>query len=875
MSTRSTTTHTVPLPATPFIGRTTELAEMTDLIADPACRLLTLVGPGGIGKTRLALEVATRCTEFVNGAAFVPLQPVQSPGVLASTIADVLQFALAGAEEPRVQLLNYLRGKQLLLILDNFEHLLEGVELLSAILAAAPNVKLLVTSREVLNLREEWIYPVHGLEVPPGARMGDIAHYSAVQLFVERARRVRRDFALEHDTANVARICRLVEGMPLAIELAATWIRTLPCAAIVSEIESNLAFLSTRMRNIPEHHRSMQATFDQSWQLLTAEEQQVFCRLAVFRGGFTLAAAHAVYGDPGAALSGRQPHAPNVVRAPSSQLHVLSALVDKSLLRSDPDGRYHLHELLRQYAEARLRETPEEWTRACDRHCAYYTGFLAEREAGMIGGRQREAAREIAADLENIRAAWEWAIERRDVAALRTSEHAFELFHEFRCRYREGYDLFERAAQMLQDTEPTQATQITLAMIRAAQGWFSIRFGRHTQAAALFAQAEDLFNRLQVPPLPGQGTDPLLGRAILALIEGAYAEAGRLGEELVRRAEAQKHISNLPYAWYVLTNAALAQGQYQAAQHYARQAYAAVQASQDHWFMAYCLNELGNVALALNDYAAARQHYQASYTLREEFDDPQGMALALNLLGKVALVQQDYSEARRLYQESLAIYHDVGDRGGIATALHGLGRVRCAEGNFQEARRSFRQALEIAAEIRFTPLILTIFVSVAEMLHQAGQPEWSVTLLVLILRHPASDREASDRAHTLIEHYERQMPPDALIAATRSGQTAALDEVVARLVQELATPSMVPGDANTATPTTPDRPAQPLVEPLTEREREVLELIARGLSNQQIADTLILSVGTIKWYARQIYGKLGVQTRTQAIARARELDLLA
>ncbi len=270
-----------------LVGRDGELAELTRLLGDPACRLLTLTGPGGIGKTGLASEVAARhAGVFADGVVVVPLQAVASAQYLISAVADAVGVPRAGATDPRGQLLDFLQPRRLLLVLDNFEHLVEGVDLVTDMLKAAPEVRLLVTSRVVLNLQEEWIYPVGGLGVPPDEAAEAAESSSAVQLFVERARRVRRDFSLEAERGAVLRICRLTDGMPLAIELAAAWARTLPCSVIASEIERNLAFLATGLRNVPERHRSVRAAFDQSWRLLAEEERAVFRRLAVFQGGF-------------------------------------------------------------------------------------------------------------------------------------------------------------------------------------------------------------------------------------------------------------------------------------------------------------------------------------------------------------------------------------------------------------------------------------------------------------------------------------------------------------------------------------------------------------------------------------------------------------
>lgn len=332
---------------------------------DPACRLLTLIGPGGIGKTRLASEVAAQSAEaFADGAAVIALASVGTADLILPVLAAALDFNLAGAAAPQDQLLHYLRDKQLLLIFDNFEHVLSGVELLSEILAAAPAIKIVATSRERLNVREEWAYEVTGMafpraaELPPADNTQVLEKYSAMRLFVQRARQTVTSFApTPADLSAIAQICELVEGSPLAIELAAAWVNVLDCAAIAAEVQRGQDILITQQRDIPEHHRSMQVVFDRTWERLTDDERRVFSQLSVFRGGFQRAAAQDVA---------------------DASLVILSALVNKSLLRWDQAGHYQVHELLRQYAAGQLAQSAEDEQRSYDRHCRYYGALLQD-----------------------------------------------------------------------------------------------------------------------------------------------------------------------------------------------------------------------------------------------------------------------------------------------------------------------------------------------------------------------------------------------------------------------------------------------------------------------------------------------------------------
>jgi predicted ATPase len=667
-----------------------------------------------VGKTRLALQLASQAEDtFADGVFFVGLQDVPSPAFLMAAIVDALDIQLPEQQEREEPLFAYLRNRQLLLVLDNFEADQEAAAMLAAILAATRHVQLLVTSREALNLSGEWLFPLGGLRYPPEPT-SEPEQYGAMALFDSRARQIRPGFSLAEEAEAVLRICRQTEGLPLALELAASWVRTLSCREIADELQQNLDFLTSRWADVRPQHRSMRAVFQQSWSRLSEEERAVFTRLSVFRGGFSRQAAEQVAG---------------------ASLSILAALLDRSLLRREPTGRYQIHELLRQYAGEQLARAPDEEAEVRARHGRYVAAFLEERAEGLRGGRQREALAEIAADIENIRLFWEWALAQRQAASLALAVEPLNQFYDFRGRYLEGIRAFELAIEVLGATEESREGRRALALLHLYLGGLYLRVGRVEDAEQALRQCQLLYRQMAMTPPPGYMTDPAFILGLIASVRGQFAEAARLGREALATAEASQHLLNQQVAAYLLARAALLQGQLEEARVYAQRSYALTQATGDRWFMAYCLNELGTVAFNLGDYEAARQHYTASYKIRREFEDPEGMALALSHLGAVASHKGKHTEAERLYRESLAIARDINNRGSATLALQGLARNAVASSAPAAAAPLLQEALLLVCEGQFASLLLSLLVDVAGLLASRGANQRAAALLQLVLVH--------------------------------------------------------------------------------------------------------------------------------------------
>ncbi|UCC89791.1 MAG: hypothetical protein JSV81_10875, partial [Anaerolineales bacterium] len=478
--------HNLPVSLTSFLGREQELIDLDRLIGNPECRCISLVGPGGIGKTRLALQTAEQHrADFAHGVAFIPLAPVGSVGAAIPAIAGAIHLYFYGPDHPRVQLLNYLCEKQMLLILDNVEHfLVEGppqaniVELMLEILQRAPGIKLLATSREALNLQGEWAFEVRGLAFPETEQTEELDDYAAVALFIQRARRASPGLAFhEADLAGIAHICRLVEGMPLAIELAATWLRILSPVEIAKEIEGSLDFLSASLRDLPERHRSMRVVFDHSWKRLSAKQQQVLSQLSVFRGGFSRQAAEQVAG---------------------ATLPVLSTLVNRTLVRRAAAGRYQLHVLVRQYSVTHLVSDPQAHAAAQKRHYCYFLALVEAAEQELKGRNQLEWLGRLEQEQDNLRVALEWALER-DQAAPGGDELAPRLsgamrwFWRMRGHFHEGHRWLTKSLQICPErrTAPRAVALLGKSLLINAMGDLGAACLPAEESAAIYRELGD------------------------------------------------------------------------------------------------------------------------------------------------------------------------------------------------------------------------------------------------------------------------------------------------------------------------------------------------------------------------------------------------
>ncbi|MCA9930175.1 MAG: tetratricopeptide repeat protein [Anaerolineales bacterium] len=791
--------HNLPPQFTPFVGRIAELAQISQRLDDPNCRLLTLVGPGGIGKTRLALETAVAHHEtFLNGVYFVPLAPVNVPEALVATIADALHFSFYSKESPQSQLINYLREKEILLLLDNFEHLLDSAAFVSDILQQAPHVKILVTSRERLHLRWEWLFDVRGLSYPQDEIDEQNMHYSAIQLFAQSAVRVRPDFSLAAEGANVARLCRLVEGMPLAIELAAAGLRSRLCLEIIDEIEQNLNLLTSSLQDTPERHRSVRAAFAGSWRALSQVEQHTFCKLSLFRGGFCRKAAWQVAG---------------------ASHSMLEALADKSLLRRSDAGRYAMHELLRQYAAEMFTLFPQEKQEAQTRHSAYYAAYLHQREIALRGKMQKEALAEIGKEIENARAAWQYALAAYSFEVVARLLEGIFCFYDIRSRLHEGMEAFECAVIAMQEVEHEEAGKLLLGRALARQSWFCFRLGLYEPAR------EHMQKGLATLRNRGEQREEAFAHLVLGSVadeKGEYVEARVLFQKSRTLYQAVDDRWGMAAAFEHLGDVARMVGDYELSRQHYEQSQSLFQAIGDRDRIAGAFNSLGSIAGTMGAYDQAERYFERSLSICCELDDRFGIVSASHNLSNIAYLQGDYVKAKALRQETLSICREIGFRWGVASTvrhlgdvfrrlgehdearhlyeeglrlqreighqrdmaltLNSLGSLAQAAGKWAEARAHYRQALKMATAIESLPVALAILNGWGELLAHEGEKVHALVLLTFVLHHPAAEKQTQDAVSRFLDELKPQLSAQIVAAAEEAGKAQTLAKVAARVL---------------------------------------------------------------------------------------------
>jgi DNA-binding SARP family transcriptional activator len=672
----------LPTHITPFFGRIDEISDISGLLLGPNIRLLTILAPGGMGKSRLAIEIAEKLIhDFKDGVLYVPLAPLETSEMFISYFANAIGYIRAEGQPLNQQLMDFFQGKSVLLVLDNLEHLIDQSPWIKDLLANSPNLKILATSRIPLNIKAETRFHLQGLNFPDEDTKKDLNSFSAVKLFLRATHQVKPLFKpTKDDWQYVGEICRLVGGMPLAIEMASSWLELLSLPEIVKEIRSGLAFFETEIRDIPERQHNLYTVFNYSWKMLNEKEREQFSQLTIFRGGFTREAAEKVVG-----ISLRQ----------------LVGFVNRSLLNRTPEDRFEIHELLRQFGFEKLQANLVSYQNLIKRYAEYYSRKMGGWQEDLKTGKQRQAMVEIDADFENIRHTWEIALHFERLDLLETSLVDMIWYLGQSVRYDEGLALFEMAAENISD-ETQQGVRI-LSLLTGYLMMLNITQGKVDQVEQRFQESLYLMRRLE----PIQTREEKYAQAFHFYIKGMYNrfqgdrsgfkklshQSINLFEELGEDWWCERIYRNLAAAvWQTEMGSDKIDVYYQNALKIAR-------ILNDHYGMALTLEELGLFyAYGKGDLQKAESYLLEGSRIFLEFDDANSYIEYLLCLEQIANIYGRFQETLELRKKRLQLLEKLGNPSATIDLYILLGETYHHIGDYANAETKGRKGFEYISE---------------------------------------------------------------------------------------------------------------------------------------------------------------------------------
>jgi len=730
--------NNLPYLQTSFIGREQESAHSVKHLKDKNCRLLTLVGPGGVGKTRLALNIARKVLHlFPDGVFFIQLEGVPSPDFLIPAIAESVQFGFDQHTliwDSKDQLINFFNQQSVLLILDGFEHLADESEFLSELLGRTAHLKLLVTSRQNLNLECEWPQPVSGLPVPDHWEATAEPESSSLSLFFERAQKTNPTLKQSEEEIRAAiRICQLVEGFPLAVELAASWTSLLSCKEIEEEMEKSFNFLTSQMHDVSDKHLSLKAAFNYSWRMLDQNQKDVLARLSVFRGGFTRQAAKQVA---------------------DSDFRLLSELLNKSLVYRTSDGRIDMHNVILSFTGEKLKEKPEIADETHDRHSRYFITWLQENETNLLDENMTKTRADFRPEIENLRAAANWAVLNWDtdsaLEAVRT-HFAFYLVHG----WYDGVTAFDQlAAQILTHGNGLPLKNPAYLSCRAHQGWFCCNLSLIEDAEKV---SQECLQAVKALDMQRELALCMNNLGVSAGFRGDFERSKEFLEKAI--ALGREHpFSAFPsyHLWLGYVHFLL--GEYEEGLQCFQESYSLFIKDGNIWASSFALSKMGLAADGLGEHAAAMKYFQEAFKIFLDTGDVTGQAYSLSRMSIGAYFLEDYENSIDLGNQALELFRNINHMWGICSSLGHLGFSHLGLGREKEAQAIFYDLLEQASEAEMAPLCLYALAGIACSHIIEGNEKEGYPLMQYVQSHHRMPALYSDVAKDFLRRHDLMMP---------------------------------------------------------------------------------------------------------------------
>jgi DNA-binding SARP family transcriptional activator len=749
--------HNLPFQHTEFIGRDIEKKQLAKKLYESTCRLLTIVGPGGMGKTRLAIACAEEQLEaFRDGVCFVSFAAVTAPDLMVYALADALELKLLGQRPPKEQVLHYLEDKTMLLVLDNLEHLLTGIDLMGEILSTASKIKILATSRERLSLQSEHLFDLYGLSVPD--INGSDAHSSdALQLFAERAKHNRHDFELEQHLQAVTRICQLVGGLPLAIEVAASWSRLLSPEEIARELEQNLDILATSTRDLPQRHHSMRSVFEVSWQRLSEDEQAALRKLSVFVGGFDREAARAIA---------------------ELDLPILLSLVNKSFLWRDSTGRFTQHPLILQYVQQKADDYLEDKKQSEEKHGLYYLEQFREKTPGLRTQTGKETLETLERELPNLRTAWDWMVREKRVDEISRNASVLSDFFLFAQHGHEGAERFKQAVNALDATNPKHQAALGYALIQQAWTESESYIGKAASQLEMTRRGLELLEPLRAYSGILQGKMTL---SALARRQSEFTKAKEILTSALDLARTYGSPQDIPPIMVDLVLAERELGSFAEVTVSIESILEELRELGDTLSLSFVLTVFG-AYLVYNDHLDEGEKLLLE-SLELSRQHTVYVVFTLADLARLAYKRCDFREAERLVKEAYEHASKQAYEHMEASTLAIWGRVKLAQGQLDEAERLMIEALKIAWDASAPLHISHALVLLAELNIAKGQVKQGVSLLSFLSRHQAIEKRDRDEAIKLLEKTEGQLSARAFSQAQKESKLLTLAQIVTEILE--------------------------------------------------------------------------------------------